>query len=80
LLVKSFVRDGGVGFHSGKIEIFDLCHLACVAATILMAVVFFAGCETDKTTQSESNSIMQKTDSGHEVHGEVGAIYGASAR
>jgi hypothetical protein len=69
-----------MGFLSGKIDIFDFCRIGCVAATILMAVVFFAGCETDKTAQSESNSIMQKPDSDREVHGEVGAMYGASAR
>lgn len=44
-----------------------------------MAIVFFAGCETDKTAQTESNSIMQKADSGYETHGEVGVMYGASA-
>ena len=69
-----------LGFTSRKIDISDLCRLACVVATILMVVVFSAGCATSQTSQADSNSIMQKADSGREVHGEVGVMYGASAR
>jgi uncharacterized lipoprotein YajG len=62
-----------------KIDIFNLCRIACVVVTILMVIFFFAGCETSQKSQADSNSIMQKADSSREVHGEVGVMYGASA-
>ena len=63
-----------------KIDIVNLCRIACVVVTILMVIVFFAGCATSQTSQADSNSTMQKADSSREVHGEVGVMYGASAR
>jgi len=40
-----------------------------------------AGCaDTKQATQTDSDSILQKSDSDHEVHGEVGAMYGHTAR
>jgi hypothetical protein len=39
-----------------------------------------AGCETSKPqAQSEANSLIQEPASGHEIHGEIGAMYGQSA-
>jgi hypothetical protein len=40
-----------------------------------------SGCaDTKQATQTDSDSILQKPDSDHEVHGEVGAMYGHTAR
>jgi hypothetical protein len=66
-------------FICSKIDIAHVFRLSSVLAVILMVVAFFAGCETTKNERADSNSMIQKTDSGHEVHGEVGAMYGASA-
>jgi hypothetical protein len=63
-----------------KIYIAHVLRLASVLTVILMVIAFFTCCETTKNEQADSNSMIQKTESGHEVHGEVGAIYGASAR
>ncbi len=63
-----------------KIDIADVLRAGSVLAVILMVIAFFAGCETTRNEQADSNSMIQKTESGQEVHGEVGAIYGASAR
>jgi hypothetical protein len=35
---------------------------------------------TEQTTQSDADSILRKPESDHEVHGEVGVMYGHSAR
>jgi hypothetical protein len=35
---------------------------------------------TEQTTQSDTDSILRKPESDHEVHGEVGVMYGHSAR
>ncbi|HEY6111045.1 MAG TPA: hypothetical protein VIV62_00885 [Chthoniobacterales bacterium] len=74
------MRLARLGFTSGKIDIINLFRIACVLVTILMVIVFFAGCATSQTSQADSNSTMQKADSSREVHGEVGVMYGASAR
>jgi len=47
---------------------------------LLTVLAFLWGCEAPKAAEAESDSMIQKSDSAHEVHGEVGAIYGASAR
>jgi hypothetical protein len=62
-----------------KIDIVDVFRLGSVLALVLMVTAFFAGCETTRNERADSNSMIQKTESGHEVHGEVGAMYGASA-
>jgi hypothetical protein len=36
--------------------------------------------ETKQDLQTDSNSVLRKADSDHEVHGEVGVMYGHSAR
>jgi len=40
-----------------------------------------SGCaDTKQAAQSDSNSLLRTLDSDHEVHGEVGVMYGHSAR
>jgi len=40
-----------------------------------------SGCaDTKQAEQADSDSILRKSDSDHEVHGEVGVMYGHSAR
>jgi len=40
-----------------------------------------SGCaDTKQAAQADSNSLLQKPESDHEVHGEVGVMYGHSAR
>jgi hypothetical protein len=40
-----------------------------------------SGCAgTKQSAQADSNSILRKSESDHEVHGEVGVMYGHSAR
>jgi uncharacterized membrane protein affecting hemolysin expression len=62
-----------------NIDIAHVFRLSSVLAVILMVVAFFAGCETTKDEQADANSMIQEPSSGHEVHGEVGAMYGTSA-
>jgi len=46
-----------------------------------LSCALLSGCaNTKQTAQTDSNSILRKADSGPEIHGEVGAMYGASAR
>ena len=50
-------------------------------AIVVLSLALFAGCtNTRQAQQDDSKSILRKADSGHEIHGEVGAIYGADAR
>jgi hypothetical protein len=63
-----------------KIDIAHVLRFGSVLAVILMVIVFFTCCETTRNEQADTNSMIQKTESDHEVHGEVGAMYGASAR
>jgi len=40
-----------------------------------------SGCaDTKQAAQADSDSVFRKPDSDHEVHGEVGVMYGHSAR
>ena len=40
-----------------------------------------SGCaDTKQAAQEDSNSILREPESDHEVHGEVGAMYGHTAR
>jgi hypothetical protein len=49
------------------------------AATLCFALL--SGCaNTKQAEQSDSKSILRKADSGQEIHGEVGAMYGARVR
>jgi uncharacterized protein YceK len=52
------------------------------AFVIFIAVwSLLSGCaDTKQAAQADSGSILRKSDSDHEVHGEVGVMYGHSAR
>jgi hypothetical protein len=39
-----------------------------------------SGCATKQAPQTDPNSIIREPQSSREVHGEVGVMYGASAR
>ena len=67
------------GSRINKIDFVDVLRACALILVIFMTITFFAACETNKE-QADSNSIMQKgPSSGQEVHGEAGAMYGASA-
>jgi len=59
-----------------------------MAAVLARAFVIFisvwsllSGCaDTKQAAQSDSNSLLRTPDSDHEAHGEVGVMYGHSAR
>jgi hypothetical protein len=47
----------------------------------VMAVLctgFFAGCETTKKDQADASTVIREPDKSHEIHGEVGAMYGSN--
>ena len=47
---------------------------------LLVAVLcagFFASCETTKKDQADANAVIREPDKDHEIHGEVGAMYGS---
>jgi hypothetical protein len=47
----------------------------------LLFIAFLAGCANQKqAAQVDANSIIREPDNSHEIHGEVGVMYGASAR
>jgi hypothetical protein len=52
------------------------------AFVILVSVgSLLSGCaDTNQSTQADPDSILRKPESDHEVHGEVGVMYGHSAR
>jgi len=40
-----------------------------------------SGCaDTKQAAQADSNSVLRQSESDHEVHGEVGVMYGHTAR
>ena len=52
---------------------------------LLMALIaswsLLSGCaDTKQAVQADSNSVLRQQESDHEVHGEVGVMYGHSAR
>jgi hypothetical protein len=47
----------------------------------LLFIGFLAGCaNTNSSAQADPNSIIREPENSHEVHGEVGVMYGATAR
>ena len=47
----------------------------------LMAVLcagLFPSCETTKKDQADANAVIREPDKDHEIHGEVGAMYGSN--
>jgi hypothetical protein len=48
-------------------------------AIVVLSLALFAGCtNTRQAQQDDSKSILRKADSGQEIHGELGAMYGCS--
>jgi hypothetical protein len=66
------------GFPIGHPGLAEMLRGSSILITILMAIVFFASCETTKKDQADANTVIREPDKGHEVHGEVGAMYGSS--
>jgi len=62
-----------------KIEMGNV--LARPFVIFISAWSLLSGCaDTKQSAQADSNSILRKSESDHEVHGEVGVMYGHSAR
>jgi len=62
-----------------KIEIENV--LARSFAIFISVWSLLSGCaDTKQATQADSNPILRQQESDHEVHGEVGVMYGHSAR
>src|SRR5438105_10623437 len=75
--VKSPMQWCGRHFLWRKIGVANVLSGSSLLMTILMVVAFFVGCETSKpASQADSNSVIREPDKGHEIHGEVGAMYG----
>jgi hypothetical protein len=52
-----------------------------LGAAAALCFVLSSGCaSTKQAQQDDSKSILRKADSGQEIHGEVGAMYGARVR
>jgi hypothetical protein len=60
----------------------EMGHVLTRAFVIFISVwSLLSGCaDTKQGAQADSDSILQKPESDHEVHGEVGAMYGHGAR
>jgi uncharacterized lipoprotein YajG len=58
----------------GAASIADSLGVTAILLVILMTVTFFAGCATKSDT--DSNSMIQKQESDHQIHGEAGVMYG----
>lgn len=63
-------------FRISKIDIVDGLRASALLLTILMAIAFFAGCASRE--EIGSDGVIRKQEGDHEIHGEVGAIYGRS--
>src|SRR5207247_7969802 len=62
-----------------KIEMGNVLARACVIFISVWSLL--SGCaDTKQAAEADSNSILRKTETDHEVHGEVGVMYGHSAR
>ena len=49
--------------------------------TLIASWLLLSGCaDTKQATQADSNSVLREQESDHEVHGEVGVLYGHTAR
>jgi hypothetical protein len=70
------VKRAAGGFQIRGIDVVEILRAGALLLTILMAIAFFAGCESSKPKQADENSIIKEPDKSHEVHGEVGAAYG----
>ncbi|HZR05323.1 MAG TPA: hypothetical protein VFA61_05805 [Candidatus Udaeobacter sp.] len=68
-----------VDLRTQKIETENV--LARTFVILISVCSLLSGCaDTKQTTQGDPDSVLRKPDSDHEVHGEVGVMYGHSAR
>ncbi len=51
-----------------------------LGAAALCCALLSSCANTKQAEQTDSKSILRKADSGQEIHGEVGAMYGARVR
>jgi hypothetical protein len=65
-----------------RIKKIEMGNVLARARVIFISVwSLLSGCaDTKQAAEADSNSILRKTESDHEVHGEVGVMYGHSAR
>src|SRR5215510_1031557 len=85
---KRFSRVVAAGISDFRLQ-FDLritkVEMGTVFVRELMVLIsvwsLLSGCaDTKQAPQADSDSILHKPDSDHEVHGEVGVMYGHTAR
>lgn len=65
-------------FPIGHLGVAEMLRGSSILITVLMAIIFFASCETTKKDQADANAVIREPDKGHEIHGEVGVMYGSS--
>jgi hypothetical protein len=53
---------------------------ARIFSILILSLWFLCGCANTKPAEQADSSMIKQPDSSHEVHGEVGAMYGAGAR
>ncbi|PYK21143.1 MAG: hypothetical protein DME55_00180 [Verrucomicrobia bacterium] len=65
-----------------RIEKIEMGNVLVREFVILISVwSLLSGCvDTKQTAQADSNSVLRQSESDHEVHGEVGVLYGHTAR
>jgi len=52
----------------------------CLLAVLITSASLLCGCaDKNPAAQTDSKSMIQEPKSDHEIHGEIGAMYGASA-
>jgi hypothetical protein len=74
-----YLLTKGLTQSTHKIEIARVS--ARLFAILIASWSLLSGCaDTKQAAQGDSNSIFRKSESDHEVHGEVGVMYGHSAR
>lgn len=59
----------------GAASIADMLRAFALVVTIMMTLIFFAGCVTEEV---DSEGVIRKRETNREIHGEVGASYGRS--
>ena len=70
------MKQSWLKFFTRKIDMRDMLNAGSILMMILMVIIFFAGCETRKKDHADANSPLREPDTGHEIHGEVGVMYG----
>lgn len=76
--VQSPMSRDQFGFLRRKTGVTEILQASSVLMMILMAIAFFAGCQSSAPkNQTDQNSMIREPE-GPQVHGEVGASYGRS--